>query len=96
MQIDNQGQADDADDAGFFVVTPFKEFRNRRAVQGTILAGSDETHDDGADSPGRIVPARSQADFRRTFSDADCRSRTDGHTGNADSDQACRKLTACK
>ena len=80
----------------FFIVTPFKEFRNGRAVQGTVLTGSDKAHDDGADSPGRIVPAGSQADFRRAFSDADGRSRADGHARDTDGDQARRKLAPCK
>ena len=90
----DEGQADDADDTGFFIVTPFKEFGNGRTVQGPVFAGSDETHDDGPNGPGGIVPAGCQADFYGTFSDADGRSSADGHAGNADGDQTRRKFTA--
>lgn len=77
-----------------FIVTPFKEFGNGRTVQGPVFAGSDETHDDGPNGPGGIVPAGCQADFYGTFSDADGRSSADGHAGNADGDQTRRKFTA--
>ena len=92
----DERQADDADDAGFFIVAPFKKFGNGRTVQRTVFAGSDEAHDDGPDSPGGIVPAGGQADFYGTFSDADGGSCAYGHTGNTDGDQAGRKLTAGK
>ena len=61
-----------------------------------LVAGGDEAHDDGADGPGGVVPAGSQADGRGAFGYADCRCGADGHAGDADGDEACREAPSGK
>ena len=83
-----------ADHHSFFVIEAFQQLWNRGDAQLTVLFCDQQTHADGADSPGRGVPTGGQSDFICLLGDADRGCAADGQSDDGDGDQCSRQFSS--
>ncbi len=92
----HQDLAGNARHQGPFVIVPFQQFRHGRDVELAVLFRDREAHDDGADAPGRRVPACRQAHFVGLFRHADRGRAAHGEPDDGHENQRRRQLAPCQ